>query len=345
MILNKHRNTSPRLAKTWLAVITSAAALFAVAIICAAPRIVLAQNKTAPGAAPAPSARIASVAFAAPSADSDSADTVSSATAAPAAIGAGPKYKPGGPLKISPGVVAAPAAPSLPSVALSVGAPPVPPAPILAAVEPAPAPRAGWSPRPARAPRPGNDDSSLAERLERLERMVESLVNQQNPKAHVDFHLKAEKDGMIDRKEIAKIEAFAKHHAEIARKHIIEPKEIEKIKEHAEREAVRAVEQAKRATLEADKALKGELKLRTTNKFREGSQKQLEALRKQLEMLERQRDELDHQIERLEQEQEQLDEQKEQEQQDEQQEQGEAGTQTRLEESKAECVVELPVSR
>src|SRR5439155_7701673 len=65
MILNTHRNTSPCLAKTWLAFITSAAALLTVAIICSAPRIVLAQNETAPApSADASAGGIASAAFA-----------------------------------------------------------------------------------------------------------------------------------------------------------------------------------------------------------------------------------------------------------------------------------------
>jgi beta-lactamase regulating signal transducer with metallopeptidase domain len=312
MILNPHRNTSPRLAKTWLAVITSAAALLAVAIICSAPRIVLAQNETAPAAANTPSADalaggIASVAFAPDAPDSDSADTVSRTTPAPAAVGPGPKFKPGSPSAlVRPAVIAVPAAPSTAAHVVAVA--PVPPTPFLAAIEPGPEPQAPRSPRPVRAPRPGNKDSSLEERLERLERMVESLLKQQS------FHLKSANDGMIDRKEIAKIEAFAKRQAEVSRKQMIDPKEIEKIKELAEREAGRATEQAKRATMEAEKALKAERKLHTARKVKDGSQKQLEALRKQLEILEREREKLDRQIEQLEQDQEQLDEQRDEDQ-------------------------------
>src|ERR1041385_5802046 len=50
MILNTRRNTSPRLAAKWLTFLASAAALFAVTIICLAPRIVLAQSESAPPA-------------------------------------------------------------------------------------------------------------------------------------------------------------------------------------------------------------------------------------------------------------------------------------------------------
>ncbi|MGA2657808.1 MAG: hypothetical protein ABSH34_09845 [Verrucomicrobiota bacterium] len=45
MILNTHRNTSPRLAKARLGFITSAAALIAVLAVCSGPRLVLAQSQ------------------------------------------------------------------------------------------------------------------------------------------------------------------------------------------------------------------------------------------------------------------------------------------------------------
>ena len=312
MILNTRRNTSPRLAKTWLAIITSAAALLAVAIICSAPRIVLAQNETAPAPASAPSADavvaapapgLVSVAITLDAPDSDSAEAVSR-TPAPATVSPGPKSKPGSTsvLKVRPVVATVPAAPAAPAPAPVKAVVPNPPTPFLAAVEPMPEPGAPHSPRPAGAPRPGNKDRSLEDRLERLERMVESLMKQQN------FHLRSANDGMIDRTDIANISAQAKRQAEFSRRYGLDPKEIEKIKERAEREAGHATEQAKRATADAEKSLKAEQKLHTARKFKEGSQKQLEALRKQLEMLEREKEKLDRQIEVLEQNQEQLDE-------------------------------------
>ncbi len=301
MILNTHRNTSPRLAKTWLAFITSAAALLTVAIICSAPRFVLAQNETAPAAASAPSGDapaggIASAAFAPDAPDSDSADTVSPVTPAPAAVGPGPKFKPGNPsaLNARPAVQAAPAVPLAPVAAPAVVAPPVPPSPF------------------------------------RLERMVESLMKQQN------LRLKSANDGMIDRKESAKLETLARRQAEVSRRQMPDPKEIEKIKEQAEREALRAVDQAKRATAEVERAVKAEQKRPASRKIKEGSQKQLEALQKQLEMLEREREKLDRQIEKLEQEREQLDEQRDEDQ---------AGGDTPPEESKPECVVQPSAPR
>lgn len=330
MILDTRRNTSPRLLTPWLAFVTSAAGVLAVAIICSAPRIVLAQSEApsvvdnapsagAPeGGAPvgiAPSGGIVAVALAPETVEADPANAQPGATPKPRTVG-GPKFKPepGQAVSIQPAVAPpAPAAPVPPSP-VAVPTPAAPGAPFLATVQPAPEPpAASRSPRPARPVRSGDRDGSLEERLERLERMVESLAAQLNANAWRPMKGPAEAN-VIDRKEIAKAEAFAQRQAEIARKQVLNPKEIEKIKEHAQREGARANEQAKRATAEAEKANKFEQKLRATGKFKEGHQKQLEALRKQLEMLEREREKLDRQIEQLERDQEQLDEQRDEEQ-------------------------------
>ena len=293
MILDTRRNTSPRLAKTRLAVITSAVALVAAAIICSAPRIVLAQTQ-------APPAPAAAITLSADAPDSDPADAAPRVTRARATASSPAGLAPGSPKPPSPRtvVIATPGFPPAPAVAPTIAVPePVPPTPFLATVQAGPAPAA------PRAPRARPADSSLEARLERLERMVESLIAQQHPKpGHFDFHLKelGEKHELFDRKDIAKMEALARRQAELSRD--MKP-EIEKIKEMAEREAARAVGQAKRA----ERALQGEQKLQVDRKHK-GSQKQLEALRKQLEMLEREREKLDRQIEQLEQEQEQLDE-------------------------------------
>src|SRR5439155_25106527 len=105
MILNTRRNTSPRLAATWLAFMASAAALFAVTAICLAPRIVLAQSDAAPAAANIPSegaliddpphgtpAVASAAASVSPGAgEAASSDAAPSATPKPPAIGSGPK--------------------------------------------------------------------------------------------------------------------------------------------------------------------------------------------------------------------------------------------------------------
>jgi beta-lactamase regulating signal transducer with metallopeptidase domain len=51
MILDTQRNTSPRLSTTWLTFMSTATALFAVAAVCLAPRIVLAESASAAPAA------------------------------------------------------------------------------------------------------------------------------------------------------------------------------------------------------------------------------------------------------------------------------------------------------
>jgi hypothetical protein len=342
MILNTHRNASPRLAKTWLTLITSTAALAAAAVICTAPRLVLAQIETTAAIAPpadvlpvVPVADVAPVTPLAGLVHPGSADNVPPAPPAPAAVGAGPKFKADGfvALKTQPVVIVAPDVALAPmTTRLSVvAAVPGQPTPILAALEPPSEPGAPRAPRPAKAPRSENRESSLEERLDRLERMVNSMMNQQNLKGRSDFQLKLEKDGMIDRKEMARIEALAKQQADLAR---INPQEIEKIKEQAERDAKQAVEQAKRTAAEVEKVRNEKAheadQQQAVRKLKADSERQLEALRRQSEALERQREKLDREIERLEQDQDELDEQ----------DADSADSDTELSESKEVCVTQ-----
>src|SRR5437867_1755844 len=105
MILNTRRNTSPRLAATRLTFMASAEALFTVTAICLAPRIVLAQSEAAPAAANSqgsliddprtPAVASAAVSFSPEAGEAASGDTALPATPKPAAIGPGPKLKPG----------------------------------------------------------------------------------------------------------------------------------------------------------------------------------------------------------------------------------------------------------
>jgi len=285
MILDTHRNTSPRLAKTRLGFIISAAAVIAVVVLYAAPRLVLAQ---APPTSPVASVAVASASTTA-SADAALAPVIAAPPApalglasadAPTTIGPEPKFKfePLGPINVHPRVMIAPAVPPAPAAVMIA---PVPPARIHAV---------GGEPRQPRAGRSG--DASLEERLDRLERMVESLMAQRGKPGHFEFQMKGpgQMEGMIDRKQ------------------------IEEIHEMAKRQAQMAGEQAKRATREAEKALKFEEK-RRHGKSNEGAKKQLDeqldALRKQHEMLERQMEKLDRQIEKIEQDQERNQEQDE----------------------------------
>jgi chromosome segregation ATPase len=120
--------------------------------------------------------------------------------------------------------------------------------------------------------------------------------------------------GPVDRKEIAEIEAHAGHLAEMERKHGMDAREMERIKEQAKREAARAADLAKPAAVDAEKAARADQKRRTNRNFNKGSQKQLDELRRQLEILEREREKLGRQIEQLERQQEQLDEQRDEDQ-------------------------------
>ena len=311
MILNTHRNASPRLAGARLALITSLTALLAVAVTSAAPRIVLAQNETPiAGAAVPPSTPVAST--------TSVTDVIPVATVAglphplpsptlTAGVEACPKYKSGSPAPLGnpPTVVTVPAISLSPVTArLSVNTTVPGQPPVLAAIEAPSAPRPQPAPRPSKVPRSENADV-LEQRLDRLERMLNSLMSQQNLKTRSDFQLRQE-NGMIDRKEMAKLEGLAKQQAELARK--IKPQEIEQIKEQATREAKHAAEQAKRATAGVEKERKTNQRQAVT-KLKEDSHRQLEDLRRQVEALERQREKLDREIERLERDQEDLNEQ------------------------------------
>jgi hypothetical protein len=356
MILNTHRNASPRLAKTWLALITSAAAVVAVAVICSAPRFVLAQV-----AAPAPVAPVASVAPVAPVASIASVAPVASVAALPhpapvvsvlpnpplpATVSAGLTITACEPVvSTTPVVVATSVEPfsqsTLPVVVAGSAATsgtsrarrPVvtgygvgygQPSPYAAAIE---SPRATGAARPATTPRPDDRDSSLEERLDRLERKVDSLMNKQNsmgfpyiqPNQNQNqnpfsrstgrtfIQPKPKPDSMLDRKQLAESDLFAKQHAGVARIH---PQEIEKFQEQNKREAEKTVEELKRTTADIEKARKADQK-QLAKKLKADSQRQLNELRRQSEALERQKEKLDREIERLEQHQDELDSQDE----------------------------------
>ncbi len=309
MILDTRRNTSPRLAATWLTFMASAAALFAVTAICLAPRIVLAQSEAAPVTANTqgsliddprtPAVASAAVSFSPEASEAASTDAALPTTPKPPAIGSGPKLKTGHswavpgqppvePAPTTPAVLVAPAVPAAPAPLTAQSAPLMSPGPILLSATSAPEPRPGRTPRPARAE---SADSTLEERLERLEKMVESLMAR----------------GDENR---APYKATLK--AELERKHMFD--EIEKVREQAKQEAAHATDQVKRAAVDAEKAARAEQKRQTRRNFKEGSQRQLDELRKRLEVLDREREKVGRQIEELERNQDQLDEQRDKEQ-------------------------------
>jgi len=78
-----------------------------------------------------------------------------------------------------------------------------PEAPMIAGVEPVP------GPKPPRQPRMHGDDISMEERLERLERMVQSLMAQKGQwQGRTELRLKerADMDGKMDQKDIERNE-------------------------------------------------------------------------------------------------------------------------------------------
>jgi len=312
----------------------SAAALCAVTAICLAPRIVLTQSEAATAAASSqdslldePSTpAVASVAanFSPEAAEAASSDAVLPVTPQPPAIGLGPKLKtgPSSAVNWQPAGVPVPSTPAFPALAPL----PAAPAPLTAqpaqlmvpgsiplGASPAPEPRPGRTPRRARTE---SADSALEERLERLEKMVETLMAR-GYATPTPYDLKPSPDtvGPIDRRDIANIDALRKREAEMARKHEMDEREIDKIKEQAKREAARAADHVKRAAVDAEKIARAEQKRQTKRVFREGSQKQLDELRKRLESLEREREKLEHQIEELERNQEQLEDEEQNENQ------------------------------
>ncbi|HEX5222905.1 MAG TPA: M56 family metallopeptidase [Verrucomicrobiae bacterium] len=319
MILNTRRNASPRLAKTWLALITSTAAIVAIAIGFGAPRIVLAETEpTSPGVAAPPAADLlpgVEATEAVPAIPVAGLPHPGSAgnvppppiPGLPPAVSAGPKFKGGSAITLStsPAVITGPhiaLPPVEPRLTVTATVPGQPPS-VLASVEPPSAPGAPRAPRPAKVSGSGTRDSSLEERLDRLERMVNSLMHQQSPKGRFDSQLKL-KGEMIDRNEMARIEDLARRQAELAR---LNAQEVEKIKEQAKREAGRAVEQAKRATAEAEKARIAD-KEPVAQKLKGDSQRQVEELRRQIEALEQRREKLEREIERLQENRDNLDE-------------------------------------
>ena len=262
MILNTRRNSSPKLATAGLASITTVAAVLAALGLYFAPRLVLG----APPAAPTP-AVASSSAVAEPSSD------------AVAGIDAGPKFKPDAPAAEPPAPpeVTTPQTPEPPSVE----APDILPTPRVA--------RAGKhakEPQMADSPNPEDGaDSSIEQRLRRLEKMVRALMDQKERTPRGVFLSKDGAYGNFNNND----------------------QQMQKLKDLADRQAARAAEQAQRA---ADQAKRANEKMATRierdqqfGEGREAFQKQLEALRQAREQLGREAERLDRQIQKLEREQ------------------------------------------
>lgn len=251
MILNAHRNTSPCLAKAKLGFITTATTLVALLALCAAPRLVLAEN-TATDAA-ADNLEVSSVSALAAAPQLAQADPPPAP--GPAVVDEGPKFKDG----------ELPSEDVLPS-----------PAPRR---EPR-KPRAAATPRPPRPPGPEDPGSSIEERLDRLERMVQSLAARQkaslaspNVTASIYSHPtpRSDPNALIESKAVVKRETARA--AEMAKR---AAKQAEK--------AVKMEGKSREAT-----AMRGavQAQLQALNEARETLQREMEKLERQIEQIQR----------------------------------------------------------
>lgn len=294
MILNTHRNISPCLAKTRLGFILSTALIAAILALAAGPRLVLAQS---PAARPAPAGAIAG--------DVRSPDKLPTNPALPpapplagelaradvpnqpgASVAPGPKPKPESDDDAPPAALPLIVAPVRPMPPVAV-APLVAECPPTDVVKPA---RAG-SRREATTATPKEGDS-VERRLERVERMLNSLMAQQNPSKNSFAYSWSSPDGRNFKFDSEKLEA-----------------DIKRQVAQAAEQAKRAVDQAKRAAeqyhrdAEAQEGDAQSQKQHSGAMRKEALQSQLEAVRKARESLQREVERLDRQIQRMQQDQ------------------------------------------
>jgi len=276
MILNTNRNISPCLAGSRAGLLTSGAALLALAAFYCAPRLVLAQDAPVPPApavaavlpvppvAPVPpvppAAALVAIAGQPPANPSDDPEE-------------GPRFKsPDGFHLSSTPPPAAPMAPSGPVVACT------PNVSVTTSVGPmrahAIAPHAAYALVDSAS---SSDQSSIEERVERLEKMVKSLTAQQkNTRTLGDsWSWTTPSPGQQNLN-----------------------MQLQRSQAQMERDMARAQEQMKRAAEEMQRAAEDQ-ELKGQMNAKDMPRKQLEALRKAREGLQKQLDALDRQIERL----------------------------------------------
>jgi hypothetical protein len=291
MILNANRNTSPHLAKFKLGCLTAAAALVALAALYSGPRLVLAGEAAQTAEQPAAALEFPTapaVAFA-----PGEGETPDDFALEPAAEG--PKSKPPTKVRLHVPAEIAVVAP-VPAVAPRIYASADGAVAAVAPAAPQPPQAAPAQPRPARQARAAARDRSIEERLARLERMVESLVERQEPQRAPGRQPGA--GGGFGRME----QPF---------KFAPDGREFQA---QIQREVDRAVEQQKRAMKQAEKAVKdAEKSMKLDQKrleempmqeMRMGLEKQLDALQQQREVLQREMEKITRQIQKMHREQE-----------------------------------------
>ena len=304
MILNTRRNSSPCLAKGSLTSVVAFAALIAVLALYSAPRLVFA-GAPPPQSPPAPAVNSAAVSTepgpaVAPATLQDAGAVVAESAPpgdAPPGIEPGAKFKP-------EDSVAEPPAPE------------APPAPSADFAWPGKGPRAarGKAGKIPRTPEPPDAavqaDGSIEERLNRLEKMVRSLMDQQK-RSHGMFYSKDSSDAAErDQQKLEKLRERAEAGGDKLSEQKFKDME-QRFKEMAERQAEQAdrvAAQAKRATRDLEARL--EQGQQGRGELREGLQQQLESLRKAREGLGQEMERLNKQIQKIEREQQRVDREK-----------------------------------
>jgi hypothetical protein len=354
MILDSKRNASPRLTGVSVGVLTTATALIAGLALFAGPRLALAgetpvaepsveltreeQSVVEPAVEIAPPSVATVISLEGPDGLTVQAPPAPPSFAPPRLNAnvslkpsSGPRSKPVLQLEGPAAVNALPTPPTLsvaalPAVAVSVHPQAAPAAMpvhvahsgrsiIVASAEPTPPKPAKVSGR--RNPH-GDDDEALERRVERLERLIEELRGREKGKraeGSPDFQLKFHSEV---NKEM--VEKLAEHNAKQAAKSAkagLSENEIERIKEHARKEAERATRDVEKVVKEARRSAeagRSSEKIRTQVhaevKELEGQRKALEAQQKSLE---KQMEALEKQIEKLEEAQERIEERAERE--------------------------------
>ena len=288
MVLNTRRNASTRLATSRLGVITLAAALTAALALYFAPRLVLAREQPA-GNAPDASA-LAELPGEAPALATLVPDT--EPTGAERADPFSPTpVKSGGEIQQDASEPGLPAPPAVPPPAASIPprpaiiarqdfkpAPPRPSANELPDVGPAPrSDQPGALPRQPRRPEARARDTSIEERLARLEEMVHSLL--------------AQKGGRFAPGEAPPEWRDSENRARMREKELFE------------RQDARAADEAARVRQEREKEFRSEPGQRRQDKLRADLARRMKSLQEQRENLERQMQELRRDIEKIEREQ------------------------------------------
>ena len=304
MILNTRRNSSPCLAKGSLTSVIAFAALIAVLALYSAPRLVFA-GAPPPQSPSAPAVNSAAVSTepgpAVAPATPEGAGAVVAESAPPG--DAPPGIEPGAKFKPEDSVAEPPA-------------PDAPPAPSADFAWPGKGPRAarGKVGKIPRAPEPPDAavqaDGSIEERLNRLEKMVRSLMDQQKRSRGMFYSKDGADVAERDQQQLEKLRERAEAGGDKLSEQKFKDME-QRFKEMAERQAEQAdrvAAQAKRATRDLEARL--EQGQQGRGELREGLQQQLESLRKAREGLGQEMERLNKQIQKIEREQQRVDREK-----------------------------------